>query len=989
MRRTPQTLLHDLVTTARVAPDRIAVRDGADALSYAELLGQASALAERLAAIGVGPGDRVAVELPPACAAVRAYVAVMLAGGAYVPVDVTLPADRRDLLVRVARASATVDASSAQPDLGGTPRVRPLPRADDVAYVIHTSGSTGIPKAVQMEHRNLITTIRGMDGRAAVRDGFVGTWWASPGFDAAAWEIWSVLCRGGTLVVVGADDRLDPDRFFSVLARDRVESCFLPPLFVPDFVRAVERDPRPFTHLRRILVGAEPIQLAMLQRALVATNGLQIVNGYGPAEAAVFCTLYDVPLSGGNPDARAPVGRPLPDVKIELDAPDAEGIGEIVICGAGVARGYLGDDPGGFDMVDGVRRYATGDLGRYDDDGNLVFCGRRDRQLKVRGFRIEAGEIEAALAGLPEVEVAVAGVRDFEGVGKAVVAYLVLSSPISLREVRTRLMQRLPYYALPQAVVRLERLPETANGKVDHSRLDTVPLDVEAVSTSTATQLPADLVGVDALAAIVDEEILGGLGSESMIAAGLTSLGAARIARRIHTRLGREISAERVLRAASWQELSRMVVEAPPARGARDLDEHPAGPLSFDAQLAGMWFHEQLLGRPDAYRQAVAFRLRDGVDVARLARSLEDVLASRAIFSAGLVEVDGVPGFELGRLRPTCTIEEDARPFEDILDEVAGAVSTDGLLWRAHIASTVGDDRILVMVWHHLVVDYWTVQQVLAATGTAYDGPTGARDAEPSAAGTAAALAAAFHQRRARERHLVQSGAVADRVRSLLAGADRWPSVPVGNGSRSSLELAVDPMVVSRALTIVGEGRHTLAEVLVAIVERSLCEAWHAPVVPYGLAVGDRATLPDARVPGCFVDTVLMLARRRLDVPDAVRSCAEDLQRAVAPPSRIPFALAVQGLRGDERGRQMAPPACFLALEEQPRLILQGVEQEPLEVAGGREDFGFTVFLSVDEHGCTGVVRYDDVPGQRDAARGLAAALSSFSSLAADWKGWT
>ncbi|MFC6344926.1 AMP-binding protein, partial [Nocardioides hankookensis] len=297
-------------------------------------------------------------------AAVRAYVAVLLAGGAYVPIDASLPQERRQLLAEVARVATHLDpAGEAITTLrgGAVPVSR---RSDDVAYVIHTSGSTGVPKAVQMEHRNLLTTIHGMDERAPVPDGYVGTWWASPGFDAAAWEIWSVLARGGTLVVVGAEDRLEPGRFFATLTRERVASCFLPPLFVPDFVDAVETAPERFASLRRILVGAEPIQLGLLQRAVRAADDLQIVNGYGPAEASVFCTLYDVPRSDGDPAGRAPVGTALPGVRVTLEDVDEDGVGEIVIHGGGVARGYLGDDPGGFGISDDGRHYATGDLGR-------------------------------------------------------------------------------------------------------------------------------------------------------------------------------------------------------------------------------------------------------------------------------------------------------------------------------------------------------------------------------------------------------------------------------------------------------------------------------------------------------------------------------------------------------------------------------------------------------------------------------------------------
>ncbi|MBC3843059.1 amino acid adenylation domain-containing protein [Streptacidiphilus sp. 4-A2] len=284
-----------------------------------------------------------------------------------------------------------------------------------MAYVIHTSGSTGRPKGVMVEHRSVLNLIDDLHRRAPLPDGFSGSWWCSPDFDVAVWEQWAPLVSGGSLVTVPETERLDVHGFLSFLGRAGVNSAYVPPSFLPGLRDRLRRDPGAVGHLRRILVGVEPIPLRLLQELRALRPELLIVNGYGPAETTICCTLYAVPPGPGDSEQRTPIGTAVAGNELLiLDAegrPAADGVGELVVSGTGVARGYLTAEAAQhrrFGYAEGRRSYRTGDLVRRLPDGNLEYLGRVDRQLKVRGYRVEPAESGAALrAVLPLREVLV------------------------------------------------------------------------------------------------------------------------------------------------------------------------------------------------------------------------------------------------------------------------------------------------------------------------------------------------------------------------------------------------------------------------------------------------------------------------------------------------------------------------------------------------------------------------------------------------------
>ena len=463
--------LHEWVTAqvARV-PDRVAVRHGADAITYAELNRRANQVAWRLRGLGVQPDDRVAVHLDRGIGLVVAFLGVLKAGGAYVPLDPAHPPLRSTAVLAGCEPAALIgDFPWSGPvielsALAGEPDTDPpnLARAHHLAYVLHTSGSTGAPKGVMVEHRSVANLLSSWLRWARLpSDGFAASAWCTATFDVSVFELFAPLAAGGTVHFVPTEVRSDAGSLVTWVRDNGIAHGYLPPFAVRGYVD----EPLP---LRALLVGVEPLREPDLRRLMSANPGLRVANGYGPTEATVFCTTYD---TIGDHDRTAPIGRPIDNTRVSvLDRhghPVPVGVpGELTIAGACLARGYLGDDQGGFghDRATGDRVYRTGDLARWRPDGTLEFLGRRDDQLKVRGHRVEPGGLVAMLTARPDVVEAVVT----SGADALLVHYAGTAAPADLRE---HLAARLPAALVPTAYMRVPALPRTSAGKVDRAAL--------------------------------------------------------------------------------------------------------------------------------------------------------------------------------------------------------------------------------------------------------------------------------------------------------------------------------------------------------------------------------------------------------------------------------------------------------------------------------------------------------------------------------------
>ncbi len=478
-------------------PETVAVTSGEEQLTYHQLNQRANQLAHFLQKQGVGPDTLVGVCLEPSVNLVIALLGVLKAGGAYLPLDPTYPDKRLAFMLADACPALLLTRQALRPHLldfintlvcldtdkdrwRTQPQTNPVSptTSDHLAYVMYTSGSTGTPKGVALAHRGVVNLLTDFQQRQAIQPGDACSWWTSPSFDVSVYEIFSPLLAGGSLQVIPENIRLDAPRLLDWFQTHYIRNAYLPPFLLADFAAWVQSHPGD-SPLHRLLVGVEPIPEALLTRLSAQLPALSIINGYGPTEATICSTLYEVnsayPHSGNTP-----IGKPVANTQIYLlDGtlqPVPMGVvGDLYIGGVGLARGYLNQpeltarhfvqSP----FRSGERLYRTGDLARYLPDGNLIFVSRTDSQVKLHGVRIELGEIETVLTQYPQVKQAVVMLHEKAAGGKHLVAYMVPTpgqSP-SPDELRQFLKQRLPHTMLPSIFIVMDAFPLTSSGKLD------------------------------------------------------------------------------------------------------------------------------------------------------------------------------------------------------------------------------------------------------------------------------------------------------------------------------------------------------------------------------------------------------------------------------------------------------------------------------------------------------------------------------------------
>ena len=481
---------------AQRTPEAVALEFERESLKYAELDRRANGLAHELHTLGVGPERRVALCVHRSPEMLIAILAVLKAGGAYVPLDPSHPVDRLAFMIRDAGATILLtqrvladgyrslapavleidDTARSDAPAGATPPASGV-APGNAAYVIYTSGSTGAPKGVVVPHSSVVNHLywRHEYFRMGAGDRLLQA--ASYCFDDSVWEFFEPLTVGACVVMMR---RHDTARIASLIAERKITAVCL----VPSALRAfLEEDLSACARLRRVSTGGETLPVDLVERFFQCLDA-ELHNGYGPTEATVAVTFWKCKASVGR--SSVPIGRPIANTRIYvLDArrqPVPIGVaGELYIGGDCLARGYLDQpeltaerfvaDP--FSAKAGARLYRTGDLARYLTDGNLEFLGRLDNQIKLRGFRIEPGEIETALAQHPAVRESVVVARDDPGFGRQLVAYVVCrgGAAPSARELRGFIGQRLPDYMVPSTFVTLAAMPLGRNGKIDRGAL--------------------------------------------------------------------------------------------------------------------------------------------------------------------------------------------------------------------------------------------------------------------------------------------------------------------------------------------------------------------------------------------------------------------------------------------------------------------------------------------------------------------------------------
>ncbi|MET0399317.1 MAG: non-ribosomal peptide synthase/polyketide synthase [Longimicrobiaceae bacterium] len=741
--------IHDLFAAqARRTPDAVAVVHRGEPTTYAELDRASIRLAHALRARGVGPEARVGVLLRRTPAALVALLGVLRAGGAYVPLDPELPADRvafmlEEAEVRVVvtesalrgRVPAAVDvlaldaeAASLAREPGDAPETGVSP--ENLCYLIFTSGSTGRPKGVAVRHRGAVVFLRFLRDvvPAEERASVLGA--TSLSFDVSVAEVFGTLCWGGKLVLV--DNALElPD-----VADQDVRLVVAVPTAAAELVRAggIPRSVRAFN-----LAGeALPAELA---RALYELGHVRAVrNLYGPTEATVYATWSPVPR--GSESVR--IGRPVAGARAYvLDpelAPQPVGVpGELYLAGEGLARGYAGrpgltaerfvPDPFG---EPGSRMYRVMDRARWRPDGELEYLGRSDRQVKVRGFRVEPGEVEAALERHARVREAVVVAREDAPGDARLVAYVVpeAGGEPTWAELRAHLAGWLPDYMVPGALVVLDRLPLGVGGKVDRRALPAPRWGAEAAYAAPRTPLEAVLA--DVFAAVLRRERVGI--HDGFFELGGHSLLATRVLSRLRGALGVEVPLRAVFEAPTVAALAGRVEAA--LRAERSADERiprRAGggpsPLSFAQQR--LWFIHQLDPGSSAYNMPFALRLRGALDVPALRGSLAELVRRHEAVRTVIVERAGeavqvvLPAAPV----PLPVVDLAGLPDAPRRAEAARRVAGEGRrpfdlargpLLRVLLVRTAAEEWALCLTMHHVVSDGWSMGVLVREVSALY-----------------------------------------------------------------------------------------------------------------------------------------------------------------------------------------------------------------------------------------------------------------------------
>ncbi|MDD1013908.1 amino acid adenylation domain-containing protein [Pseudomonas sp. TNT2022 ID1025] len=502
--------LHTLFEAyAALSPDATAVVQGSVQWSYQQLDQHANRLAHYLLALGVRPGDCIALLLPRGVDLLAAQLAASKCAAVYVPLDINAPVERQAFMLQDSQARVLL-THSGEPQVGATQRIELdglvldgyrhtspglMVEAGRAAYIMYTSGSTGTPKGVQVPHRAIV--------RLVINNGFADfnsqdrvAFASNPAFDASTLEVWAALLNGGALVVIDQDQVLSCQELGAALIEHRVSVLWLTAGLFHQFADALLPALR---NLRYLLVGGDVLDPAVIERVLRGGAPAHLLNGYGPTEATTFSTTHEITAVGAG---SIPIGKPIGNSRCYvLDAHQQAlpvgAVGELYIGGEGVALGYLGqpqlsaerflDDP--FSAEPGARMYRSGDRVCWQADGTLLYLGRSDQQIKLRGFRIELGEIEARLGACQGVgEVAVVLREDTPGDKRLVAYYSAVDGTLSINELHAQLQGQLPDYMLPAAYVRLAALPLTANGKLDRQALPQPDRDAVLSRTFEAPQ---------------------------------------------------------------------------------------------------------------------------------------------------------------------------------------------------------------------------------------------------------------------------------------------------------------------------------------------------------------------------------------------------------------------------------------------------------------------------------------------------------------------
>ena len=735
-------------------PDAIAVVFENEQLTYQQLNSRANQLAHHLQSLGVKPDTLVGICVERSLDMVVGLLAILKAGGAYVPLDPEYPQERLSFMLEDTQVAVLLTQQhliKRLPDYQkqiicldtdwevisefSQENVTNAVTANNLAYLIYTSGSTGQPKGVMIVHDALLNLVfwhqRTFEITALDKAGQV----ASIAFDAAVWELWPYLTAGASIYLVKSEILMSPVDLQDWLQEKKITISFLP---TPVAEQLLSLEWKDSTTVRTILTGGDKLNQCPLNLL-----PFQLVNNYGPTENTVVTTSGKVVSGRQDHHISPPIGRPIANTQVyildENLRPVPIGVpGELHIGGNGLARGYLNRPELTKEKFianpfnNGKKLYKTGDLARYLPDGNIEYLGRIDNQVKIRGFRIELGEIEAVLNQHPQIQTSCVIVREDNPTEKCLVGYIVAKKETTpeLTSIRQFLVNKLPAYMIPSALVILENLPQTPNGKIDRRALPKPELESTLLEKYVAARNPIEELLTQTWLQVLKVESVGI--NDNFFELGGHSLIATQIVSRIRNIFQVELPLNKLFAAPTVRELAHIITQLQQDKLELSADKAPLLlprakdadlPMSFAQQR--LWFLDQFEANSVVYNMPTALRLLGKLQIAALEQSLQTIIHRHEALRTNFTTIDGQP-IQVIREQKAGNKEQGIVSIVDLqhLPKTEQEIAVEQLtqqqmmtgfdleteaLIRVQLILLNETEQVLLVCMHHIVSDGWSM----------------------------------------------------------------------------------------------------------------------------------------------------------------------------------------------------------------------------------------------------------------------------------------
>jgi amino acid adenylation domain-containing protein/non-ribosomal peptide synthase protein (TIGR01720 family) len=973
-------------------PEAIALCFESETLRYEEVARRARRLARHLQKRGVGPEQRVGLSLSRGPALVIGLLAILAAGGAYVPLDPSYPQERLAFMVADAEISIllTTEALSAQLPANGAVVVcldseaaaieaeddgplSPTVTAENAAYLIYTSGSSGQPKGVVVEHRGLGNVAEVHRRSFGAGPGSRVLQFSSINFDASVWELCMALLTGGTLVLASKEALLPGPDLLGTLRDQSVTMLTVP----PSILAALPIEPLP--SLSTLVVAGEACGEELVSRW---APGRHFWNAYGPTETTICASMGECRAGGGKPS----IGKPIAGMRVYI-LDGQQGLlpigvpGELCIGGVGLARGYLKRPELSAErfvesrLGGGGKLYRSGDRARWRADGTLEYLGRLDDQVKLRGFRIELGEIEAVLRRQPGVEDAVLILREDRPGDPRLVAYVIDVSSLPTERLTAALRAQLPEHMVPSAMQRLSALPLSPNGKVDRRAL---PPPVDLLSPEETVVAPRG--PVEEGIAVIFADVLGvaRVGAhEGFFALGGHSLLGTRAVARIRSAFGVELPLSALFEASTPAALAERVQAALAEGEALSLvpielaDRSVDLPLSFAQER--LWFLDQLAPGDAAYVVALALRLDGHLDTGALERALSEILRRHEPLRSTFATIEGKPRQYIHPPAPFALIPHDlggASP-EAVMREAEAERRRPfdlarGPLFRARLLRLGELEHALLLSMHHIVSDGWSNGVLLRELWALY---TAFHRGEPSPLAELPIqyLDHAAHQRRwlAGPRLERQLAYWKDALRGAPSALDLpldhpRPAVPSPRGAQQALAFA--PELATALLDLSRREGVTPFMTLLAAFYTLLHRYTGQGDLVVGTPIANRGVREVEGLIGLFVNTLVLRADLSADLPfTGLLARVKATCLGAYAHQDLPFERLVDEIApARDLGQTPLFQVMFMLESGQGSLARQGegLSLTPIPVESGTAKFDLTLSLAISPEGLLGSIEY-------------------------------